>query len=92
MLEKDDVLHDASFMLKGYHREMPLVESEWQVLRTLIACRLCCTITMSFYSYSLDPGNEYLLITQEPGWRALKAFTDISEADATAAFKRACGL
>ena len=45
-----------------------------------------------FDSYSLDPGNEYLLITQEPGWRALKAFTDISEADATAAFKRACGL
>ena len=94
---------------------------EFEVLRTLIACRLACSSTMSAYSgacpppehplptllspsnasenplthslsvslsrtASKDPQNEYLLLTQEPGWVALENFWRLSEKSALKAF------
>ena len=77
MLNKKDILRDASLLLAGYCGQYPLQPEEYKVLGTLIASRLACSVTMSSYSYSKDPGNKYLLITQEPGWKALEAFVKI---------------
>jgi len=38
-------------------------------------------VTMSAYSHSKDPTNDYLLITAKTGWDALRLCTSISESD-----------
>mmetsp|Transcript_28360 Transcript_28360/g.59849 ORF Transcript_28360/g.59849 Transcript_28360/m.59849 type:complete len:371 (+) Transcript_28360:39-1151(+) len=86
MLNKRDILRDASLLLRGYAKECLLSGDEVQVLRTLVACRLACSATMSAYSASKDPTNEYLLITQEPGWEALEAFMAVPEEQVTKTF------
>ncbi|QDZ23270.1 hydroxylysine kinase [Chloropicon primus] len=89
MLNKEDILKDASSLLKGYCKRVQLRECEVKVLRTLIACRLACSSTMSAYSASKDPDNKYLLLTQEPGWKALEAFMALPEDVVSKTFARA---
>ena len=84
------MLKDAGHLLAGYSKHIPLVPSEWSVLRTLIASRLVQSCIMSSYSHSKDPKNEYLLITQEPGWKALEKFVNVPEKTALAVFKAIC--
>ena len=36
---------------------------------------------MGAYSYSQDPGNEYLLITSRTGWQTLDTFWRLSQAE-----------
>jgi hypothetical protein len=53
----------------GYATERTVSEVEWEVLPTLVACRLAQSITLGNYSAIQDPSNkEYLLTTQESGW------------------------
>ena len=59
-------------LLKGYEAQLPLSETEWTVLPTLIACRIAMSLTMGAYSAALDPTNAYLRLTLEPGWKALQ--------------------
>ena len=38
-------------------------------------------MTMSAYSHSKDPTNDYLLLTAKTGWDALRACVAMSDAD-----------
>ena len=38
----------------------------------LAACRLATSATMGWYSWALDPENEYLKYHATPAWEALK--------------------
>ena len=51
---------------------MPLTESEWEVLPTLISCRIAVSLAIGAYSSAKDPTNEYLKLTLLPGLAALK--------------------
>ena len=86
MLDKADILRDASLLLAGYCKVCPLDEVELKVLRTLISCRLACSSTMSAYSSSKDPENEYLVVTQEPGWKCLEHFVEMPQEEVFKAF------
>mmetsp|Transcript_18512 Transcript_18512/g.42553 ORF Transcript_18512/g.42553 Transcript_18512/m.42553 type:complete len:440 (-) Transcript_18512:89-1408(-) len=62
----------AAAMLRGYHSVRPITPEERQHLPLLIACRLSCSATLGAYSYSQNPGNEYLLLHATPAWNALE--------------------
>jgi len=68
-------------VLAGYikHRDMPLLER--RLVRTCVAARYAQSLVMGAYSYSQDPGNEYLLITAKTGWKTLSDFWSVEEAD-----------
>ena len=51
---------------------MPLIEAEWVVLPTLIACRIAMSLCIGAYSSAKDPTNEYLKLTLLPGLTALR--------------------
>ena len=40
--------------------------------------RYAQSLVMGAYSYSQDPGNEYLLITSKTGWKTLTDFWSLS--------------
>mmetsp|Transcript_31541 Transcript_31541/g.60804 ORF Transcript_31541/g.60804 Transcript_31541/m.60804 type:complete len:365 (-) Transcript_31541:227-1321(-) len=71
-LGKDDPVEDVAHMLVGYVEACPLTAEELDMLPTLVSCRIACSVTLGAYSHSMDPNNEYLLLTQEPGWRSLE--------------------
>lgn len=62
----------AAALLRGYHSVKPLKPWERSHLPLLIACRLSCSATLGAYSYSQNPGNEYLLLHATPAWNALE--------------------
>ena len=66
-------------VLAGYikHRDLPMLERK--LVRTCVAARYAQSLVMGAYSYSQDPGNEYLLITAKTGWKTLSDFWSLGE-------------
>ena len=62
----------GGYVLAGYSEHIQLNDTEKELLKTCIAGRFCQSIVMGAYSYSMDPGNEYLLVTAKNGWEPLK--------------------
>lgn len=65
-------LSAASAILRGFHMEYPLTDTERKHLVLLISCRLACSVTLGAYSYQQNPENKYLLLHAEPAWTALE--------------------
>ncbi|MHA2092552.1 MAG: aminotransferase class III-fold pyridoxal phosphate-dependent enzyme, partial [Candidatus Kariarchaeaceae archaeon] len=92
LLHKEDPLHAAGQVVRGYHSIAPLTETEISLLYTLICARLCMSVVISNYQYNLEPDNTYLLISQKPGWEALFRLRRIHSNFAHYTFRHACQL
>ncbi len=92
MLDKDQPLDAAMAIVKGYHQQLPLDENEISILFDLIAMRLCMSVCICAYQRSLDPGNEYLSISEQPAWVLLEKLQPIPSDFAYYLFRQACGL
>jgi hydroxylysine kinase len=78
LLDKEDLVGTAASIIQGYTEHQQLLPAERALLHTLAASRICQSVIMSSYSFSLNPGNTYLLVTAAPGWRALRALADMT--------------
>lgn len=47
-------------------------------LQICVAARLCQTLVLGVYSYSLNPGNEYLISTHKAAWSLLNKIWNTS--------------
>jgi len=83
MMDKHEPLQALCAVFRGYCKYMPLERTELELLPSLIKCRLACTGIMSAYSYQKDPTNKYLLLTAEPGWKALQYMSKMEDAEIT---------
>ena len=90
MLEKDDPLWAAAQVVRGYHEEFLLAESELEVLFDLARARLFCSVVMAAHQRQLQPTNEYLSVTDEPARRLLKKLENIDSDFAACYFQRVC--
>jgi len=85
MLEKDDIVEVCAQITKGYVCGYPsgsegsakatgvlLSPIELRAVFPLALMRICVSICMSNYNATLQPDNEYILITGQPGWRMLR--------------------
>ena len=68
-------------VIAGYIKHRDLTSLERKLVRTCVAARYAQSLVMGAYSYSQDPGNEYLLITSRTGWETLSSFWRLSEAE-----------
>ena len=73
-----DQMKVSGHVLAGYLSQQPLADVEFDALKVCIAGRYALSLVMGAYSYSLDPGNEYLLVTAKNGWPQLKRLWDVS--------------
>jgi 4-aminobutyrate aminotransferase-like enzyme/Ser/Thr protein kinase RdoA (MazF antagonist) len=92
MMGKADPLAAAAQVVAGYHAALPLIEPELAVLYPLICARLCVSVTNSAYQRAVDPGNEYLQISDAPAWALLDRLADVPPRFAHYLFRDACGL
>ncbi|MEZ4590431.1 MAG: aminotransferase class III-fold pyridoxal phosphate-dependent enzyme [Chloroflexota bacterium] len=91
ILHKPDPLAAAAHVVRGYHAAHPLSEEEVSLLFSLIAMRLCVSVTMSAYQATQEPDNEYLQISAAPAWETLTILAQTSPLLAEATFRHACG-
>jgi 4-aminobutyrate aminotransferase-like enzyme/Ser/Thr protein kinase RdoA (MazF antagonist) len=92
MLGKPDPLSAAAHVVRGYHEAFLLSEAELEVLFPLICTRLAVSVTNAAYQRHIDPGNDYLTISEQPAWALLEQLTDIPPQMAHYQFRHACGL
>ena len=92
ILDKKDPLSAAAAVVRGYHAVFPLEESEIALLHALVGMRLAISVTNSAYRKTLKPDDPYVVISEEPAWRALKLWSQIHARFAHYVFREACGL
>lgn len=63
---------NAGLALSGYLRHVPDEASTMPLLRTLVAARLCQSVVKGLESFRKNPDNQYVLYTQDSGWRCLR--------------------
>ncbi|CAD7079448.1 unnamed protein product [Hermetia illucens] len=72
----------GGLVLAGYNSVRLVPEKEQAILMYCVAARLCQSLVLGAYTHSLDPENDYLLITQKVGWEILeKIWADFNRAN-----------
>jgi 4-aminobutyrate aminotransferase-like enzyme/Ser/Thr protein kinase RdoA (MazF antagonist) len=92
ILDKADPLAAAAQIVAGYHAEFPLTAAELEILFPLICARLMVSVTNSAYQQTVEPDNEYLLISERPAWALLEKLDSLNPQFAHYTFRQACGL
>lgn len=85
-------LESGGIFLAGFESIYPLTNEIKQYLKYCVAARLAQSLVMGAYTHSLHPSNEYVLVTQEQGWKMIEElwrneFENIDELWRTAADK-----
>ena len=92
LLGKQDPLHAAAEVLRGYHHVYPLNEHEIRALFALIAVRLAVSVTNSALRKTVKPEDEYVTVSEAPAWLALEHLGKIHPRFAHYTFRDACGF
>jgi 4-aminobutyrate aminotransferase-like enzyme/Ser/Thr protein kinase RdoA (MazF antagonist) len=92
LLHKPDPISAAAKVVAGYHSIFPLEEPEIELLYPLICARLCVSVANSAHRKSLDPGDPYITISEQPAWEALERLAAVHSRFAHYTFRHACGL
>ncbi len=82
----------ARRLVAGYHAARSLSEPELDAVWILAAMRLCTSVALSAHRRTAEPGNPYLLVSEDSAWEALGRMAEIHPRFARAALRDACGL
>lgn len=72
MMMQAKSLAAGGVFLAGYDSNKPLSMEEKKFLKYCTAARLAQSLTMGAYTHSLHPNNDYVLVTQEDGWKLIE--------------------
>jgi len=92
ILDKPDPISVAQDITSGYHEVFPLSELELEILFPLICARLVTSVSVSAYKKTLEPDNEYLIISEAPAWEVLTRLRDIPPRYFTYCLRSSIGL
>ena len=62
----------TAYFLAGFQSVIPLTAEEISLLYLCMVARMSQELVLGLHDYRLQPGNEYILITQEKGWKFLQ--------------------
>jgi Ser/Thr protein kinase RdoA (MazF antagonist) len=86
-------LSKVAEMLGAYHRVLPLLVEEVDLLYDLIITRLCTAIAITEFRARLYPANRiYILKNTGVAWDGLRRLAQVSRADAQSILREACNL
>ncbi|NHJ12931.1 MAG: aminotransferase class III-fold pyridoxal phosphate-dependent enzyme [Candidatus Thorarchaeota archaeon] len=92
IMGKSDPLTAAALVISGYHSQFPLTEEELNILFLLICGRLITSVCVSAHQKSLEPENDYLVVSERLAWAALDMLKGVHPRFASYLFREACGL
>ncbi|CEM22762.1 unnamed protein product [Vitrella brassicaformis CCMP3155] len=71
-IAQPDPWEAALTIIQSYDEGYPLTDDEIEVLPLVVQARILMSALNSIYYQTLEPDNEYLSHTHEPGWRTLE--------------------
>lgn len=77
MLGKSNPIQAMEAVTTGYHQSHPLSDAEISCLFPLACLRLAQSVSISIEQQRRDPDNDYLAISEQPAWAALKRLSQI---------------
>lgn len=92
IFDTDDPLVAAQAMTSGFHGEQPLLESEIDVIWTLVRARLGQSVAIAMLRRKLGEVDDYHLVSERPAWEMLGLLDEVNDALATGFLRRACGM
>lgn len=92
MLGQDAPLAAAAAVLAGYQSECPAPAAEIDQLYPLIVLRLLLSVVLCAHQSSLEPGNDYLKISNAPAWALLERLDAVHPRFASAMLRQAAGF
>lgn len=72
MLLQAKNLESGGIFLAGFESIYPLTADIKKYLKYCVVARLAQSLVLGSYTHSLDPSNEYVLVTQEQGWKLIE--------------------
>jgi 4-aminobutyrate aminotransferase-like enzyme/Ser/Thr protein kinase RdoA (MazF antagonist) len=91
ILDEQDILRSAAFVVRGYHSARALQKEEAAALFGLIILRLCTSVAIAAEQQTIRPADPYLSISQRSIRDVLPRLAAIRPRLAAAAFREACG-
>jgi Ser/Thr protein kinase RdoA (MazF antagonist) len=89
--QSDDPVRAALPLIRGYHLQWPLHPDELAILWPLVRMRLVMSVINAVEQYAADPGNDYLLVSQDVVPRMLLSLDAMSDYLALCRAREACG-
>ncbi len=89
---KENPLFFIKKLIQSYHKTLPLLKEELDVLYYLIAGRLITSLTQSAYSKFTNPENTYASISENNAWKLLRKWLTINPIHAQNEFYKAVGF
>ncbi|WP_299885063.1 aminotransferase class III-fold pyridoxal phosphate-dependent enzyme [uncultured Lacinutrix sp.] len=90
--DKDNPLEWAIYLIKGYHKTLPLEEKELDILYYLIAGRLCTSLCNSAHAKKSDPKNSYASVSEKNALKMLYNWIKINPIKAKNEFRKAANF
>lgn len=87
-----DPVAGIGHLLAGYHAAHPLQEAELELVQALVCLRLCVSVTNSAYQRTVEPGNDYLTVSEQAAWELLEALSAAHPRRTLYAWRAACGF
>lgn len=92
LFDKEDPMKWATYIIRGYHKEYPLLQDELDLLYYIIAGRLVTSICFSSYDKTLQPDNDYITVSQQQVLALLRQWIAIGPVKAKNTFYKAAGF
>ena len=92
LLNKENLIEYASYIIKAYHKILPLETREIDILYYLIASRLCTSASNSAYHTKQDPDNSYISLSEKAVLKLLHKWLRINPVFAKNTFRSAAGI
>ncbi len=90
VMHKENVREIILTMVRAYHQINPLIQAELSVLLDMIKTRLAVSLCISGYEYSRSPENEYILVSQQGAWQAIKNLNSLDHTSFSLELQYAC--
>lgn len=92
VMKKENPVEWAGYVISGYHKILPLEETEIERLYWLIAARLCMSVCHSASEKLRQPENKYITISEKPAWELLRKWVTINPVFVVSHFRKAAGF
>lgn len=92
LLDQPDLYSAMRAVVSGFVGELPLSEDEAELVFPLARMRLAASVCMSSRQAKMHPGNDYLLISQEPAFALLERLAQIDPGVMVALCRKAAGF
>ncbi len=92
LFDKENPIEYASYIIKAYHKVLPLETREIDILYYLVASRLCTSAINSAYHKKQDPDNSYISLSEKSVLKLLYKWLSINPLFAKNAFRSAAGM